>query len=166
MSDFADLADGGRQLGPLLQRSLGDDHAVVLAAVPNGVPVALGMGEQVAARVQALAVERSDDGAVIRPAGGLEGRTVVVVDDGVETGTVARAAADALRQAGARRLVLAVPVCPDEALADLQLRYDEVVAVVRPPVRRSLDTHYASFDTIDEAEALRRLSAAHGEGPA
>ena len=61
--------------------------------------------------VRGLPVTRSADGAVAEPVEGIEGRLVIVVDDGVETGTVARAAAAALRPLGPARLVLAVPVC-------------------------------------------------------
>ena len=70
---------------------------------------------------------------------------VVVIDDGVETGTAAAAAAEVLRDAGARRLTLAVPVCPRDAEVGLLDRYDDVVAVVRPLVRRSLRWHYETL---------------------
>ena len=76
---------------------------------------------------------------------------MVVIDDGVETGTVARAAASALRASGVARLVLAVPVCPQEAWAELERRYDLVVAVSKPTTRRELTWHYDDFDTIDES---------------
>ncbi len=162
MSDFANLADAGRQLAPELAQALSDTpDALLLAAVPNGVPVALGVRETLDLPVQALSVERTEDGAVVMPVPGLEGRTVVVVDDGVETGSVARAAAAALRASGVGRLVLAVPVCPRDALADLHHRYDLVVALVKPMGRRSLSWHYEDFDTIDAEQARRLLE----EGP-
>jgi putative phosphoribosyl transferase len=71
-----------------------------------------------------------------------------------------------MRASGAARLVLAVPVCPREALADLALRYDEVVAVARPLARRSLAWHYDDFDTVDEATALRILAELGGASSA
>ena len=86
---------------------------------------------------------------------------LIVVDDGVETGTVARAAAATLRPLGPARLVLAVPVCSREAMSDLALRYDEILAPVTPMGRRALTWHYAIFDTIDDETArsvLERLS--------
>ena len=158
MSDFANLVDGGRRLGPLLTAALFDTDALLLAAIPNGVPVALGVVDSFAAPVRALAVARSDEGAAVATVPDLVGRTVIVIDDGVETGTVARAAAFALRESGVGMLVLAVPVCPREAMADLQHLYDRVVAVVSPMARRDLSWHYADFDTIDEAAAMRLLS--------
>ncbi|MBI1350114.1 MAG: hypothetical protein GC156_03250 [Actinomycetales bacterium] len=130
----------------------------MLPLIPNGVPVALGVRESLPLPVRGLPAERSADGVRVLPPEGLAGHCVVVLDDGVETGTAARAAASALREAGAAALVLAVPVCPREALADLQHRYDAVVAVVRPLARRALTWHYADFDTVDEAIARRLLA--------
>jgi putative phosphoribosyl transferase len=74
---------------------------------------------------------------------------VVVVDDGVETGTAARAIAHALRTGNPARLVLAVPVCPRQEGGSLALLYDEVIAVVQPLARRSLRWHYANADWLD-----------------
>ena len=158
MADFANLVDGGRKLGPLVAAALADHpDPVLLAAIPNGVPVALGVVESVSAPLRALRVARSDDGVQVEPMADLAGCTVVVLDDGVETGTLARAAATALRESGVGTLVLAVPVCPMEAMADLRHRYDVVVAVSKPMARRDLTWHYADFDTIDEATAMRLL---------
>ena len=82
-----------------------------------------------------------------------------MIDDGVETGSVARAAAIALRELKPRRLVLAVPVCSREAMAGLARLYDEIIAVDRPLGRRALAWHYDDFDTIDDATATRLLEA-------
>jgi predicted phosphoribosyltransferase len=163
MSDFANLRDAGRRLGPVLAGALaGVPDPVLLAVMPNGVPVALGIREVLDLPVLPLPVVRSADGVVIAPDVALVGRNVVVVDDGVETGTVARAAATSLVESGVGSVILAVPVCSREALATLQHRYDQVVALVHPLVHRSLAWHYADFDVIDEAEARRLL----GEHPA
>jgi predicted phosphoribosyltransferase len=160
MTDFTDLRDGGRRLAPLLEPLLAQSP-LVLAVLPNGVPVAVGIREVIDVEVRGLPVVRSDDGAVAEPVEDIEGRLVIVVDDGVETGTVARAAAATLRPLGPARLVLAVPVCSREVMADLALRYDEVIAPVTPMGRRALTWHYAIFDTIDDETArsvLERLS--------
>lgn len=157
MTDFADLADGGRRLALLLGEAV-TGPVVLLAALPNGVPVALAAADAMPqARVRPLAVHRSTEGVVVDPPTDIAGETVVVVDDGVETGTVARAAATAVRSVGPARMLLGVPVCPREAAADLQHRYDGIIAVVRPLARRDLAWHYEHFDTIDERTALERL---------
>lgn len=160
MSDFANLVDGGRVLGPLLREALADEadeRPILLPAIPNGVPVVIGLLESCALPVEGLPVSRDDTGVTVAPLTHLAGRTAVVIDDGIETGTVARAAASALRDSGVARLILAVPVCPSEAEADLVAHYDRVVAAVRPLEHSSLASHYADFDTIDEAEAHRLL---------
>lgn len=160
MTDFTDLRDGGRRLAPMLEPLL-SETPLILAVMPNGVPVAVGIREVIDVEVRGLPVTRSDDGAFAEPFDDVDGRLVIVVDDGVETGTVARAAAAALRPLGPRRLVLAVPVCSREVMADLALRYDQVIAPVTPMGRRALTWHYAIFDTIDDETArsvLERLS--------
>lgn len=161
MKEFANLTDGGRHVAHPLAELLSGRPAVLAPILPNGVPIAVGIAETLDLPIVPLAAARTEDGIEIAVSPEHVGATVVVVDDGVETGTAARAAARALREGGAERVVLAVPVCPREALADLALRYDDVVAVSTPMVRRSLTWHYADFDTVDETEALRML-----DGPA
>ena len=160
---FASLADAGQRLAVVVADEVDRERAIVLAVMPNGVPVALELADALGLPVRGLPAIRSDDGVRIEVAAGLAaelaGRCVLVVDDGVETGTVARAAAPALRSAGVAELVLAVPVCPREAMADLSHRYDRIIAVQTPMVRRSLAWHYADFDTIDEATAVGLLAA-------
>ncbi len=159
MSDFANLGDAGARLADPLRVALADvGDPLVLAVQPNGVPVAIGLRSRWAVEVRGLVTERSADGVLVRAPADLAGRDVVVVDDGVETGTLARAAAGALRAVGVASLTLAVPVCPREIQVDLERRYDRIVAVVRPIARRRLDWHYDDFDTIDEPAALALLA--------
>jgi len=141
---FADLSDAGRQLAELLTPDVVAD-AVVLAVPPDGVTVAAAVATALGLEVAPLLTTRDDDGVSVDVPVDVAGRRVIVVDDGVETGTAARAVVAALRQAGAAYVVLAVPVCPREAEADLRHRYDEVIAVRRPLVRRSLRWHYDTF---------------------
>ena len=141
---FVDLADGGRQLAALLGETVTEDTLLV-AVPPGGVPVGAAVGEVLGRVVTPLSVSRHDSGVLVAIPIDVAGRRVVVVDDGVETGTAARAVVAALREAGAAHVVLAVPVCPREAEADLGRRYDAVIAVERPMVRRSLRWHYESL---------------------
>ena len=141
---FLDLADGGRQLAALLGETVTEDTLLV-AVPPGGVPVGAAVGEVLGRVVSPLSVSRDDSGVLVAIPIDVAGRRVVVVDDGVETGTAARAVVAALREAGAAHVVLAVPVCPREAEADLGRRYDAVIAVERPMVRRSLRWHYESL---------------------
>lgn len=161
---FADLAAGGAAVAEMLSPP---PDAVVLAVLPNGVPAALAIASRhglpvygvrlargYAVQVIDLTVMSDGSSADID----LSGRTVIVVDDGVETGSAAQVVGRALRDAGVTKLLLAVAVCPREGEATLTSTYDEIVAADRPMVRRSLKWHYTDFDVIDEPEALRRLA--------
>jgi putative phosphoribosyl transferase len=92
-----------------------------------------------------------------RPAPDIEGRRVVVVDDGVATGATARACLRQVRDAGAARVVLAVPVGPPESLAELEAEADAVVAVERPHDFGAVGAHYHDFGQVSDAEARRYL---------
>ena len=166
---FVNLADAGAQLGAALTAKRGLDDALMLAAIPNGVPVALAAAPAISAAVVGLPVTRDDDGVIVDISGlqgrlaavgipDLTGRTVLIVDDGVETGTLARAVAAPLRALGPARLVLAVPVCSREAMAHLSQHYDDVVAVHTPLGRRALSWHFEDFDRIDKVTAERMLA--------
>src|SRR5712664_3989259 len=64
-----------------------------------------------------------------RPPVALPGRTVIIVDDGIATGSTVRAALCAVRKAGAGRTVLSVPVAPADAIDRLRAEADEIVCV-------------------------------------
>ncbi len=143
---FADRAAAGRALASLVTEVLGDgSEALLLAVVPGGIEVAAPVAAALGVRAVPLTVERSDTGVRATVPAGVADRTVIVVDDGVETGRTAAAVAAALRAAGAADAVLAVPVCPRETAAHLARQYDEIVAVVRPLGRRSLRWHYTDY---------------------
>jgi putative phosphoribosyl transferase len=87
-----------------------------------------------------------------RPFPAVEGRTAVVVDDGVATGATARAAARAVRQAGAARVVLAAPVIAAASRDDLVREFDEVVAVRFPDPFGAVGAWYDRFDQVSDDE--------------
>lgn len=145
MRVFASRAQAGAELG-LLVRAAVDGPAVVLGVAPHGMPVAEQVAAALGVSAQPVALEERADGLVVSQLAVTAGCVAVVVDDGVETGSAARAIAQALREAGVRRAVLAVPVCPRQALATLRLAYDEVIAIDIPLARRSLRWHYADWD--------------------
>lgn len=149
---FADRTAAGTQLAPLVQRSLAQvgpgaavGEVVLLGVAPGGTPVAAEVARVLGVEATEVPVHRSESGVAVRIPVEVTGRTVVVVDDGVETGTTAAALATVLRAGGAARTVLAVPVCPRDTAAVLAGQYDEIVAVVRPLGRRALRWHYVTF---------------------
>ena len=81
----------------------------------------------------------------------VEGRTVVVVDDGVATGASMRVALVALRSAKPAWIVVAVPVAPPEAQELIGTAADEFLSVLSPPDFRSVGQYYRDFaQTADE----------------
>jgi putative phosphoribosyl transferase len=94
------------------------------------------------------------------PALAVEGRTVVVVDDGLATGSSARAALRSLRARGVARLVLAVPVCARETAARFADEADDVVCVLSPGDFRAVGAWYDRFDQTDDQEVVELLHRA------
>ncbi|QDY75378.1 phosphoribosyltransferase family protein [Streptomyces qinzhouensis] len=90
----------------------------------------------------------------------LTGRTVVVVDDGVATGSTARAACRIARARGAARLVLAVPVAPAHWTELLGDEADELVCPLTPPGFSAVGQFYTDFDQTDDAEVVDCLARA------
>ena len=92
----------------------------------------------------------------------VEGRTVVLVDDGLATGSTARAAIGVLRDRGARRIVLAVPVAPPGTVRAFRGIADQVVAVETPEPFVAIGQFYADFGQTSDDEVARLLAAPKG----
>ena len=95
----------------------------------------------------------------------VSGRTVVVVDDGVATGSSARAVLRALRRFRAGRLVLAVPVGPPDSLAMLAGEADGIVCLRLPASFGSVGAHYVDFTQTTDDEVIRLLHDSGRTGP-
>ncbi|GLW53476.1 phosphoribosyltransferase family protein [Kitasatospora phosalacinea] len=94
----------------------------------------------------------------------LAGRTVLVVDDGVATGSSALAACRIVRARGAARVVLAVPVAPHDWAERLGGAADAYVAVHAPKGFRSVGEFYRDFRQTTDAEVLAALEPSRGPG--
>lgn len=92
------------------------------------------------------------------------GRTVIVVDDGIATGSTVMAALKGLGKAHPARLVLAVPVAPADTLALLGPECDEIVCLAQPDPFYAVGAHYAVFDQTGDDEVIRLLHDARGFG--
>lgn len=88
---------------------------------------------------------------------GLAGRNVIIVDDGLATGSTAAAAVRVARGMGARHITLAVPVGSAEAVAWLSGLADEVVCLQVPPSFRAVGQYYEDFDQVSDEEVLAIL---------
>ncbi|MFF9125050.1 phosphoribosyltransferase [Streptomyces sp. NPDC014889] len=92
-----------------------------------------------------------------RPAPDLRGRTAIVVDDGLATGSTARAALRHVRRAAPARTVLAVPVGAPEAVRALSGEADELVCLHQPPSFTAVGVWYDDFEQLTDEEVLRAL---------
>jgi putative phosphoribosyl transferase len=97
------------------------------------------------------------------PAPRIAGRTAIVVDDFLETGATARAAARAARKRGATRVVLAVPVLRGGTEGDLRHDLDELVSIVVTPPGRALTDSYEHLADVSDEEAIALLRRARAE---
>ncbi len=95
-----------------------------------------------------------------RPAPAIKGKTVILVDDGIATGSTMRAAVLALREQGAKEIVVAVPVAPQSAVAELGSLADELVSVLEPREFLAIGEWYQDFSQLTDKEVNRLLQQA------
>jgi putative phosphoribosyl transferase len=96
-----------------------------------------------------------------RPPPALSGRTIIIVDDGIATGSTARAALRAVRKAGARRIVLAVPVAPEDTINQLRAEVDGIFCLLSPSPFIAVGAHYGEFPQLADADVIALLAARH-----
>jgi putative phosphoribosyl transferase len=92
-----------------------------------------------------------------RPPVSLAGRVAVLVDDGIATGSTARAACRVARALGASRVLLAVPVAPADSLDQLSADADEVICLQTPELFFAVGEWYANFSQTTDDEVARLL---------
>jgi putative phosphoribosyl transferase len=130
--------------------------------VISALGISPAMVEQIAAR-ELLELERRDRAYHgDRPKPSLRGKTVIVIDDGLATGSTMEAAVSALRQHGAAKIVVAAPVGAPDSCERLRALADEVVCVETPEAFRAVGLWYQAFDQTTDAEVidlLRRASS-------
>lgn len=88
----------------------------------------------------------------------LDGRTAVIVDDGIATGSTARAACDVARALDAARVVLATPVAPLSSLLELRSYADDVVCLLTPVSFFAVGEWYDDFEPTTDDEVMSLLS--------
>ncbi|AXE78815.1 hypothetical protein C5746_19945 [Streptomyces atratus] len=168
----------GAQLDVIVVRKLGVPHheEVAFGAIGEGgvrvinedVVSHLWAGKQDLAAVErveaAELVRRAQAYRAGRPRTQLEGRTVIVVDDGVATGATAEAACQVVRAQNPARLLAAVPVAPPDAVARLRQCADEVVCLSTPRLFFAVGEWYRDFSQTSDEEVVSLLAQARYTG--
>jgi putative phosphoribosyl transferase len=139
-----------------------NDEVVNVLRIPEEVidEVAAGEQQELERRERAY---RGD-----RPPPNVRGRIIILVDDGLATGSTMRAAVAALRQQGPARIVVAVPVGAAETCAELQAEADEAVCAQAPEPFYAVGLWYEDFaqTTDEEVHDLLQRAAEDDHTPA
>lgn len=123
--------------------------------------------DDVAAREERELERREKAYRGARPLPDLGGKTVIVVDDGLATGSTMKAAAAALRRLGPARVVVAVPVAAADSCAQVGREVDELVCAPTPEPFLAVGRWYRDFSETsdDEVRALLEAAEAQHAGP-
>ena len=143
------LASGGiAVLNPDVMRVLNISRAEIAAAI---------------AREQKELERREREYREGRPPLDVQGRTVILVDDGLATGSSMRVAAEALRKKSPAQIVVAVPVAAPATCSELQAEVDRVVCAVTPEPFWAVGQWYQNFEQTSDEEVRELLRRAREE---
>ncbi len=92
----------------------------------------------------------------------LIGKNVVLVDDGLATGVTAKVASRYLRSLGAKKIILAVPVCAADSAKKLRQEVDQFICINEPRYFLGVGEFYAKFDQTTDEEVLELLEQSRG----
>ncbi|ACZ41771.1 phosphoribosyltransferase [Thermobaculum terrenum ATCC BAA-798] len=94
-----------------------------------------------------------------RPDIPLEGKTVIIVDDGLATGVTARAAVESVRRRNPKKIILAIPVCASQAIPFMRSLVDELVCLLTPSELGAVGLWYSDFRQISDEEVKRLIES-------
>ncbi|AFR50849.1 MULTISPECIES: phosphoribosyltransferase [Gordonia] len=138
-------------------------HLVVNDDVPRRLGVSRTGFEESADRERRVLRDRERRYRGDRPEAELSHRTVILVDDGLATGSSMAVAVDSVRAAGAAHVVVAAPTAPSDSVRRLQDRgVDEVVVLVMPEPFRAVGLSYEDFTQVDDDEVVAALDRSGG----
>jgi len=101
-----------------------------------------------------------------RPPPELRDRIAILVDDGLATGATMRAAVKALRQSGAAKVVVAVPVGPLDTCLELEQLADETICLSTPPFFQAVGQYYEDFSQTSDEDVRELLARGAQQQPA
>jgi predicted phosphoribosyltransferase len=174
---------GGVEIGAVLARGLGAELDVVLSRklrAPHQPELALGaVSESGEVYLNHFASAMTDAGdayveaerqrqlaeierrraliRTVRPQAPIAGRTVIVTDDGVATGATMIAALHTVRAAGARKIIVAVPVAAPDRIDALRPLCDRIVCLQEPEAFWAIGQFYRDFAQVEDERVLELL---------
>jgi len=151
---FEELAAGAIASGSV--RVLNED---VMRAIPYGDAAI----EAVTAKETVELQRREQIYREGRPAPDLRGNVVMLVDDGLATGATMRAAVKALRQSGAAKIVVAVPVGPPDTCREIAQEADETICLSTPEFFQAVGQYYEDFSQTSDDDVRKLLTRAEQE---
>lgn len=88
----------------------------------------------------------------------VKGKTVILIDDGIATGFTIQAAIHSIKKHNAKKIILAVPVAPQDAISQLEKIVDEVICLIIPDEFYAVGLHYKSFEQTTDEEVFSIVS--------
>jgi len=164
----------GLELDVLLVRKLGLPYQPEFAigavgsggvqVLQPGVPGLMGVTQEQVDAITARELAEIERRARLyrggRPEPALARRQVIIVDDGIATGSTMEAAVQVARQRQAARVIVAVPVAPPDTLGRLKPQVDELVCLASPLRFRAVSQWYDAFEQTSDAEVQDLLATA------
>lgn len=147
---FDNREDAGHALVRRLARFTDERDVLVLAMPRGGVHVGVEVARALRIPLQVWQVGQ------FAP---VEGKTVILIDDGVATGATIRAAILAVRQLNPKRVIVAVPVTPLHMVWELRAEVDEFVTILAPARFFTIDEWYKDFPPVTDEQIYQLLDA-------
>lgn len=116
------------------------------------------------AAVVSLVRRRSDYAPLVRQSS-VEGRVVIIVDDGIATGATISVAIEAVRARNPKRLLVATPVASSQAVQKLQSLVDELIVLHVPKNFLAVSQFYDHFDQVSDGDVTRILNESRKKRP-
>lgn len=88
----------------------------------------------------------------------VKGKTIILVDDGLATGATMKAAIQSMKDSGADKIVVAIPVAPPDTLREIEAMADEVVCLLAPPFFCAVGEFYEDFSQTEDSEVIELLN--------
>lgn len=93
------------------------------------------------------------------PPRNLKNKTVILIDDGLATGSTMKAAIESVKFEGAKAIVVAIPVAPVSTLQEMEPLVDQIICLSSPPLFYAIGQFYEEFPQVDDEEVVELLKS-------